>query len=84
MCGNGEEQQGLAQGYEAGCGGGWLAGSAGSLQSRDYSSRGRGAGRGGLGDTVERRLPVHGHCEGERKEQGRRIRCTESQEESEL
>lgn len=50
-------------------GGGWLSASAGSLQSRDYISKGRGTGRGGLRDTVERRLPVHGHCEGEREEQ---------------
>lgn len=48
---------------------GWLGVSAGSLQSRDYISGGRGTGRGGLRDTVERRLPVHGHCEGEREEQ---------------
>lgn len=40
---------------------GWLGVSAGSLQSRDYISGGRGTGRGGLRDTVERRLPVHGH-----------------------
>ena len=40
-----------------------------SLQSKVYISGGRGAGRGGLRDTVERRLPVHGHCEGEREEQ---------------
>lgn len=40
-----------------------------TLQSRVYISGGRGTGRGGLRDTVERRLPVHGHCEGEREEQ---------------
>lgn len=40
-----------------------------SVQSRVYTSGGRGTGRRSLGDTVERRLPVHGHCEGEREEQ---------------
>ena len=42
---------------------------AGSLQSGDCMAGGRGPGRGGLRDTVERRLPVHSHCEGEREEQ---------------
>lgn len=63
----GLEQQGLEQGWETGCGGGWHTGSAESLQSMDYISVGRRTGRGGLRDTVERRLPVHGHCEGERE-----------------
>lgn len=40
-----------------------------SVQSRVYISGGRGAGRRSLRDTVERRLPVHGHCERERGEQ---------------
>ena len=59
---------GWEQGWETGCGGGWLRASAGSLQSRDDISGGRGTERGGLRDTVERRLPVHGHCEGGREE----------------
>lgn len=59
----GQEQQGLEQGWKTGCGGGWLTGSAESLQSRDYISMGRGTGRGSLRDTVERRLPVHGHLQ---------------------
>lgn len=63
----GQEQRGLEQGWETGCGGGWLTGSAESLQSRDYISMGRRTGRGSLRDTVERRFPVHGHCEGERE-----------------
>lgn len=47
---------------------------AGSVQVQEpqvqiLHFRGRGTGRGGLRDTVERRLPVHGHCEGEREEQ---------------
>lgn len=40
-----------------------------SLQSKVFVSGGRVTGRGSLRDTVERRLPVHGHCEGEREEQ---------------
>lgn len=48
---------------------GWLCASVGSLQSWDDISGGRGTGRGSLRDTVERRLPVHGHCEGGREEQ---------------
>lgn len=59
----GQEQQGLEQGWKTGYGGGWLTGSAESLQSRDYISMGRGTGRGSLRDTVERRLPVHGHLQ---------------------
>lgn len=42
---------------------GWLCASVGSLQSWDDISGGRGTGRGSLRDTVERRLPVHGHLQ---------------------
>lgn len=39
-----------------------------SLRFKVFVSGGRVTGRGSLRDTVERRLPVHGHCEGEREE----------------
>lgn len=67
----------MAAGVRAGPGAGlgdrlwrWLDQCKGRrVQSRVYTSRGRRTGRRSLRDTVERRLPVHGHCEREREEQ---------------